>query len=115
MKRIVKITFMVMALQSFSPFVGRLSAQPLGILSAPAQGEPQKALLSSPNGRFVFGQVSDSSKDQFMLDTLSGRLWRITESGKMGLYMKSVPYCTEEGKCTPYPGDDKLLHPSKSE
>ena len=25
--------------------------------------------LSSPNGRFVFGQISDSSKDQYMLDT----------------------------------------------
>jgi len=35
---------------------------------------PQK-MLSSPGGRFVFGQISEFRRDQFMLDTLTGRLW----------------------------------------
>ena len=48
--------------------------------------------LSSASGRFVFGQVSRSSKDKFMLDTHTGRLWQIAESGDIGLYLREVPY-----------------------
>lgn len=33
--------------------------------------------LSSHNGRYVFGQVSPGSVNQFMLDTQTGRLWRM--------------------------------------
>ncbi|HBF42126.1 MAG TPA: hypothetical protein DDW42_00565 [Desulfobacteraceae bacterium] len=77
--------------------------QPLGIMSPQAQKKTQNKILSSENGRFIFGQISDSSKDQFMLDTLTGRLWRIAESGKIGIFLKSVPYRTEEGKCSALP------------
>ena len=34
-------------------------------------------ILASPNGRFVFGQVSDFRSDQYMLDTQTGQLWKI--------------------------------------
>lgn len=33
--------------------------------------------LSTEGGRFVFGQISDSRLDRFMLDTKTGRLWTI--------------------------------------
>lgn len=33
--------------------------------------------LSASGGRYVFGQISPLRRDQFMLDTQSGRLWRI--------------------------------------
>ena len=36
---------------------------------------PQQKMLSSPVGRFVFGQISEFRRDQFMLDTQTGRLW----------------------------------------
>lgn len=36
---------------------------------------PQQKMLSSPGGRFVFGQISEFRRDQFMLDTQTGRLW----------------------------------------
>ncbi len=73
-------------------------AQPLG-MGASQAGEPaQFGVLSAPNGRFVFGQISSSSKDQFMLDTATGRLWRIGESGKMGMFLKAVPYLDEKGE-----------------
>lgn len=39
---------------------------------------PQQKMLSSLGGRFVFGQISDYRRDQFMLDTQTGRLWKIT-------------------------------------
>jgi hypothetical protein len=80
-------------------------AQPLGFGTAPQGKEAISGVLASSNARFVFGQVSDSSKDQFMLDTLTGRLWRIAESGKLGTYLKPILYCEEDGQCSPVPGD----------
>ena len=77
-------------------------AQPLGLGSSKAQ-RPQEKVLSSDNGRFVFGQISGSSKDQFMLDTATGRLWRIGESGKLGTFLKSIPYRNKKGDCTILP------------
>lgn len=78
-------------------------AQPIGILSPQPQTLTEEKILSSGSGRYVFGQISDSSKDQFMLDTLTGRLWRIGESGDVGIFLRPVPYRNEEGKCSPLP------------
>ena len=82
-------------------------AQPLGLMSQQPQQESQQKLLSSANGRFVFGQISNASKDQFMLDTLTGRLWRIAESGAIGIFLRSVPYRSADGKCSAFPESDK--------
>lgn len=38
---------------------------------------PQQKVLASSNGRFVFGQISEYRRDQYMLDTQTGRLWAI--------------------------------------
>ena len=81
-------------------------AQPLGLGGARQEQPVQQGVLSSDNGRFVFGQISDSSKDQFMLDTATGRLWRVGESGKIGMFLKAIPYRDKEGVCTCLP--DKL-------
>jgi len=35
--------------------------------------------LSSENGRYAFGQISDYQKDKFMLDTKTGRLWQLVK------------------------------------
>ncbi len=32
--------------------------------------------LSAPGGRYVFGQISALRRDQYMLDTQTGRLWQ---------------------------------------
>ena len=60
-------------------------------------------VLSAAGGRFVFGQISDSGKDQFMLDTLTGRLWRIGESSDVGMHLRPIPYRMEDGKSSPAP------------
>jgi hypothetical protein len=83
-------------------------AQPFGIMSGQPVKEPHKEVLSSPCGRYVFGQISDSSKDQFMLDTSTGRLWRISESGRIGIFLKAVPYCDDKGECSPLPEEVKV-------
>lgn len=77
--------------------------QPIGIMSPKAQNIAEYVPLSCPGGRFVFGQVSDSSKDQYMLDTLTGRLWRLSESGEVGKYLAPVPYKLGGGKYAPMP------------
>ena len=75
-------------------------------LNAPQpQAPPHHALLSTLQGRFVFGQISDSGKDQYMLDTLTGRLWRIGESSRIGTHLKPVPYCASESDCQDAPGE----------
>ncbi|MBN2125863.1 MAG: hypothetical protein JW821_16310, partial [Deltaproteobacteria bacterium] len=43
---------------------GDTPAQPFGMAGSQVQQKPQPNVLGSPAGRFVFGQISDSSKDQ---------------------------------------------------
>jgi hypothetical protein len=81
------------------------SAQGFGMLSQPAPEKPSYPCLSSGGGRYVFGQISESSKDQFMLDTLSGRLWRIGETGTVGLFLQPVPYKHEKNDYHVLPGN----------
>jgi hypothetical protein len=38
----------------------------------------QQANISSTNGRYAIGQISQSRQDQFVLDTQTGRVWRVT-------------------------------------
>lgn len=77
-------------------------AQPFGISPPQSQQIPQQGALSSAMGRYVFGQISDSGKDKFMLDTWTGRLWRIGESGGIGLYLSAIPYRDEKGGKTSF-------------
>ena len=81
-----------------------VSAQ-FGLTAPPPQIPPAGKVLSSTGGRYVFGQVSDSSKDQFMLDTRTGRLWRIAESSDVGTHLRTIPYRDEKGKVSPHPGE----------
>ncbi|MBW1944241.1 MAG: hypothetical protein JRJ51_15600 [Deltaproteobacteria bacterium] len=89
----------------------QLWAQPLGIMSQQPQKTPHKGTLCSDSGRFVFGQISDSSKDQFMLDTQTGRLWRISETGRIGLFLQTVPYKSTDGEYKDLPASS--LKPKK--
>jgi hypothetical protein len=77
----------------------------LGLTAPPSQTQPGGSVLSSTGGRFVFGQISGSGKDQFMLDTLTGRLWRIGDTSGIGIHLKSIPYRYEDGKVCPWPGE----------
>ncbi len=77
--KIILIFTALASLFLFNPMI--VCAQPLGILSQKPGQKPQQKILSSSSGRFIFGQISDSGKDKFMLDTFTGRLWRIAESG----------------------------------
>ena len=75
-------------------------------------GSPEK-VLSSGVGRYVFGQISDSSKDQYMLDTLTGRLWRIGETSS-GLHLREIPYRDAKGKLSPCPAATTDAKPAET-
>jgi hypothetical protein len=80
----------------------KVFAQTLGVPSQQTE-KSQQEILSSENGRFVFGQISDASKDQFMLDTVTGRLWRIAETGEIGVFLRAIPYRNDEGEISYVP------------
>ena len=65
--------------------------------------QSQQVVLSTAQGRFVFGQVSDSSDDKFMLDTFTGRLWRLGKRTDIGLCLTPVPYRSKDGACSALP------------
>jgi hypothetical protein len=93
---------------SFLPWgIGQAGAQPFGLSQQGGSGQPAIQCLSSARGRFVFGQVSDSSKDKFMLDTVSGRLWRISESSEIGIFLSPVSYRAKEGKYSFLPDEER--------
>ena len=92
--------FLSLAGYGFPP---NADSQPFGFLQQKGGTGSQKKVLSTPGGRFIFGQVSESGKDQFMLDTHMGRLWKISERGDIGLFLTSIPYRTAEGKYVPVP------------
>lgn len=50
-----------------------------------ASGQPTPApmaVLSAPGGRYVFGQISNLRRDQYLLDTQTGRMWRTVCGGE---------------------------------
>lgn len=50
-------------------------------------------VLASPNGRYVLGQISIVREDQFLLDTKTGRVWKVTiDSGTGFTILEPVLY-----------------------
>jgi hypothetical protein len=61
-----------------------ISAAVLTTLPAFADAPHSTSTLSAPGGRFAFGQISDFRRDQYLLDTQTGRLWQIVCVEKQG-------------------------------
>jgi len=53
---------------------------------------PQNKVLGSGNGRYVFGQINNARRDQYMLDTQTGRLWQIVKDKDGVTLLQSVAY-----------------------
>ena len=77
--------------------------QPFGMGSSQQREIREQGVLCTAQGRFAFGQISGSGKDQFMLDTFTGRLWKISQTGEIGLFLSPIPYRIEDGKYAPVP------------
>ena len=73
--------------------VGLLSFPVLGFTQEPVEVKPpQQKILSSYNGRYVVGEISNSRKDQFLLDTKTGRLWQIVVGEEGNRKLQPVPF-----------------------
>jgi len=66
---------------------------------------PQNKVLGTNNGRFVFGQISNMRKDQYMLNTQTGRLWQIVQSKDKSIILQIVPYNHVDGSVSVVPED----------
>lgn len=73
---------------------------------------PANKLLTTENGRYIFGQISEMRRDQYMLDTKTGKLWNIVvatvgdgESKQEVMILQPVLYKHQDGKWFPEPDD----------
>jgi hypothetical protein len=73
------------------------SAQPVEVIP------PQNKTLGTSSGRYVFGQISSARKDQYMLDTQTGRLWQIVVDDKTVLKLQPITYIQGIGNETYIP------------
>ena len=103
MGKYVTIIAILIALSSFLLFSPLSVDAQFGFTPQPVPQKSQQAVLSTAQGRFAFGQVSDSSEDKFMLDTFTGRLWRLGKRTDIGLCLTSIPYRSEDGACSAMP------------
>ena len=100
-RRLITATLVAAALM----FIASPALAQFGLGSQAPAIPPTGKVLGCAGGRFVFGQISDSSKDQYMLDTLTGRLWRIGESSDVGTHLRVIPYKDDQGKVSACPGE----------
>lgn len=60
--------------------------------------------LSSQNGRFVYGQISEVRADQFLLDTQTGQMWQMVKTKDGSTMLEPVLIESNlfiDGKMTP--------------
>lgn len=81
---------------------------------APAQTRNQPAVLGG-EGRYVFGQINEYNADQYMLDTQTGRLWRLVDTVEGGAsVLEAVPYLLPAGGTQATPPDGRDLRPPEA-
>lgn len=74
-----------------------------------AQTRNQPAVLGG-EGRYVFGQINEYNADQYMIDTQTGRLWRLVDTVDGGAsVLEPVPYLLPAGGTQATPPDGRDL------
>ena len=99
----ITIIAIPIALFSFLLFSPLSAEAQFGFTPKQVQKKSHQAILFTTQGRFVFGQVSESSEDKFMLDTVTGMLWRLTKRTDVGLCLTVIPYYSKDGTCSSLP------------
>ncbi|MFB9068933.1 hypothetical protein [Pseudofulvimonas gallinarii] len=76
----------------------------IGASDVSAQSSNKPAVLGG--GRFVFGQINEFNADQYMLDTQTGRLWRLVDTADgQNSVLEPVPYAMPDGRTQTMPPD----------
>lgn len=55
--------------------------------------------LASGGGRFVLGQISDARADEYLLDTQTGKVWRIVLNGNSTV-LQPIQFADSQGRIT---------------
>jgi hypothetical protein len=79
-----------------------------------AQSSNRPAVLGGA-GRYVFGQINEYNADQYMLDTMTGRLWRLVDTADgAGSVLEPVPFALPDGRShvLPPPADAAAAAPA---
>jgi hypothetical protein len=103
MGKYVMIIAILIALFSFLFFSPLSVDAQFGFTPQKVPQKSQRAVLSTAQGRFAFGQISDSSEDKFMLDSFTGRLWQLSKRTDIGLCLTAIPYRSKDGECSLLP------------
>lgn len=84
-----------------SSLIRRLAFAAVGVAlatSAFAQSSNRPAVLGGA-GRYVFGQINEYNADQYMLDTMTGRLWRLVDTADgTSSVLEPVPFALPDGR-----------------
>ena len=80
-----------------------LTLSSLSARNAFAQQKSAPPILSAPGGRFVLGQISEFQADQYLLDTQTGRLWRIIRDTDKTETLQPVLFSAGDGTKAPTP------------
>ncbi len=84
----------------------------ISLLGAQERVLPQQGVLASPNGRYAFGQINDSYRHAFMLDTQTGRLWRAVYSNEDSVVtLVPVEFKHQDGSKSLFPEDVRPMAP----
>jgi hypothetical protein len=103
MSKHVTMIAILIALFLFLFFSPLSTEAQFGLTPKQVQKKSHQGVLSTAQGRFAFGQVSESSEDKFMLDTFTGRLWRLNKRTDIGLCLTVIPYRSKDGECFSLP------------
>ena len=70
--------------------------------------EPTRPMLGVEGGRYVLGQIGTGRKDQYLLDTKTGRVWHFVETKDGALILEWVPIVQSNGVAAncPEPEED---------
>lgn len=72
-----------------------------GIADDKVKQDFPKKILSGEGGRFAIGQISDFRSDQYVIDTKTGRIWKIitltNEKGVQYETLQRVYYLDDKG------------------
>jgi hypothetical protein len=70
-----------------------------------------KAPLAAPGGRFVLGQISDARADEYLLDTQTGKVWRIVLNGSSTV-LQPIQFVDSQGRISGVLPSDQVKEPS---
>lgn len=77
-----------------------------GVAAAQSSNRPNTL---GGGGRYVFGQVNEFAADQYLLDTVTGRLWRLVDTADGGTsVLEAVPYLLPDGRTQALPPEPGL-------